>query len=115
MLTWLFHLIGDIHQPLHSTALFSTKLFPEGDRGTWGVRAADHGATGRSGRSRVHFGLALKRQSVPLAHRVLEERVGAGKAPPPLDLDAPPFLQELQRQSRPYQRDSTWPDHIELA
>lgn len=30
---WLFHLVGDIHQPLHSTALFSHALFPEGDRG----------------------------------------------------------------------------------
>jgi hypothetical protein len=33
MMAWLFHLVGDIHQPLHSTALFSAKLFPEGDRG----------------------------------------------------------------------------------
>jgi len=33
MLAWLFPLVGDIHQPLHSTALFSQKSFPEGDRG----------------------------------------------------------------------------------
>jgi hypothetical protein len=33
MLTWLFHVVGDIHQPLHSTAMFSRRLFPEGDRG----------------------------------------------------------------------------------
>lgn len=32
-LCWLFHLVGDLHQPLHSTALFSVALFPEGDRG----------------------------------------------------------------------------------
>ena len=25
--------IGDVHQPLHSTALFSARLFPDGDRG----------------------------------------------------------------------------------
>jgi hypothetical protein len=30
--TWLFHLVGDIHQPLHCTAVFSER-FPEGDRG----------------------------------------------------------------------------------
>jgi hypothetical protein len=38
-LCWLLHLIGDLHQPLHSTALFST-LFPQGDRGgnLFGVR-----------------------------------------------------------------------------
>jgi hypothetical protein len=33
MLCWLFHVVGDIHQPLHSSTLFSQKLFPEGDRG----------------------------------------------------------------------------------
>jgi hypothetical protein len=31
-LCWLLHLGGDVHQPLHATALFS-KQFPEGDRG----------------------------------------------------------------------------------
>jgi hypothetical protein len=31
-LCWLLHLVGDVHQPLHATALFS-KDFPDGDRG----------------------------------------------------------------------------------
>lgn len=31
-LCWMFHLVGDIHQPLHTTAIF-TVLFPVGDRG----------------------------------------------------------------------------------
>ncbi len=31
-LTWLCHLIGDIHQPLHAVALYSDK-YPSGDRG----------------------------------------------------------------------------------
>ena len=30
---WLFHLVGDIHQPLHSTAIFSEAHFPKGDKG----------------------------------------------------------------------------------
>jgi hypothetical protein len=33
---WLFHVIGDMHQPCHSSAMFSQRLFPnlnEGDRG----------------------------------------------------------------------------------
>lgn len=30
---WLFHLVGDIHQPLHCTALFSVGHFPKGDKG----------------------------------------------------------------------------------
>lgn len=32
-LCWVLHLVGDIHQPLHSTALFSRPRFREGDRG----------------------------------------------------------------------------------
>jgi S1/P1 Nuclease len=31
-MTWLFHLVGDIHQPLHCTAAFSEQ-FPNGDKG----------------------------------------------------------------------------------
>jgi S1/P1 Nuclease len=33
MLCWILHDVGDIHQPLHSTALISENLFPTGDRG----------------------------------------------------------------------------------
>jgi hypothetical protein len=33
MLCWLMHDVGDIHQPLHSTALYSQNLFPTGDKG----------------------------------------------------------------------------------
>jgi len=32
-LCWIFHLIGDIHQPLHATALFNETRFPKGDLG----------------------------------------------------------------------------------
>jgi len=31
-LAWLFHLVGDIHQPLHAVQLF-TREYPKGDRG----------------------------------------------------------------------------------
>lgn len=31
-LCWLFHLLGDVHQPLHTVTLFTTD-FPKGDRG----------------------------------------------------------------------------------
>jgi hypothetical protein len=30
---WLLHLVGDIHQPLHSSALYSVNQFPKGDEG----------------------------------------------------------------------------------
>jgi hypothetical protein len=32
-LCWILHITGDLHQPLHTVALFSQDLFPEGDRG----------------------------------------------------------------------------------
>ena len=32
-LTWLLHLVGDAHQPLHAVALFTERRFPLGDRG----------------------------------------------------------------------------------
>ncbi len=31
-LSWLFHLTGDVHQPLHTASLFTTE-YPQGDRG----------------------------------------------------------------------------------
>src|SRR5262245_47932606 len=31
-LAWLFHLVGDIHQPLHTVQLFTAE-YPQGDRG----------------------------------------------------------------------------------
>ena len=36
MLCWVFHIVGDLHQPLHCATMFSTTQFPdpaEGDRG----------------------------------------------------------------------------------
>jgi hypothetical protein len=32
-LCWVLHLIGDMHQPLHTGALVSPRLYPQGDRG----------------------------------------------------------------------------------
>lgn len=37
-LCWIMHLTGDSHQPLHSSALFSQKTFPEGDLGGNSIR-----------------------------------------------------------------------------
>jgi hypothetical protein len=43
VLAWVFHLVGDIHQPLHSSALVSQRLFPEGDRGGNSIRLKQRG------------------------------------------------------------------------
>jgi hypothetical protein len=40
-LCWLFHLVGDIHQPLHCTNFYSSR-FPKGDRGGNLARAKLH-------------------------------------------------------------------------
>ncbi|HEY2414370.1 MAG TPA: S1/P1 nuclease [Pirellulaceae bacterium] len=43
MLAWLVHCVGDVHQPLHGAAMFSIKLFPEGDRGGNSVKTKQNG------------------------------------------------------------------------
>jgi hypothetical protein len=40
---WLLHSIGDVHQPLHSSALFSKRLFPQGDRGGNSIKTTVNG------------------------------------------------------------------------
>ena len=34
---WLAHLVADAHQPCHAGSLYSTKAFPDGDRGANGI------------------------------------------------------------------------------
>lgn len=40
-LCWVLHLMGDIHQPLHSGSLYSARLFETGDRGGNAIRIGD--------------------------------------------------------------------------
>ncbi len=42
-LCWVLHLMGDIHQPLHTGSLFSADYFSTGDRGGNGIRLDDGG------------------------------------------------------------------------
>ncbi len=37
-LLWLFHLVGDTHQPCHCAQLFDPEKLPEGDRGANGIQ-----------------------------------------------------------------------------
>ncbi len=43
-LSWVLHLVGDAHQPLHGVALFSRKRFPAGDRGGNDIAVVASGA-----------------------------------------------------------------------
>ena len=40
-LCWVLHLMGDIHQPLHSGSLYSAELFATGDRGGNAIRVGE--------------------------------------------------------------------------
>lgn len=42
-LSWVLHLAGDAHQPLHSTALFSKKYFKKGDKGGNAIKISGQG------------------------------------------------------------------------
>ncbi|UCH64639.1 MAG: S1/P1 nuclease [Ignavibacterium sp.] len=42
LLCWLFHLVCDIHQPLHTSAMFTPRLFSEGDRGGNSIRVGNY-------------------------------------------------------------------------
>jgi hypothetical protein len=41
---WLFHLVGDVHQPLHGTALFTQHLFEAGDQGGNLIKTVQRGS-----------------------------------------------------------------------
>lgn len=42
---WILHLAGDLHQPLHTVALFSKEFFPKGDRGGNSIQVVWGGET----------------------------------------------------------------------
>ncbi len=42
-LTWLFHTVGDLHQPLHSTTMINVERLPEGDRGGNAISTSQRG------------------------------------------------------------------------
>ncbi len=43
LLCWLFHNVGDVHQPMHVGSLYSRRAFPTGDRGGNGIRTRERG------------------------------------------------------------------------
>lgn len=74
-LCWLLHLVGDIHQPFHSGALVSARLFPDGDRGGNSIRVAD---------SNLHavWDRALRSPGLmPLFHELRDESAPADFVP----------------------------------
>ena len=82
--TWLCHMVGDVHQPCHSTASFTAKRFPLGDRGGNDVPIQGRKKTinlhmywdGQFGGGRSLSGDLVRRAAVLLADRKL---VAAGR------------------------------------
>jgi S1/P1 Nuclease len=51
-LAWLFHLVGDIHQPLHTAQLFATD-YPQGDRGRQRNLCSDDASRATNGPTQI--------------------------------------------------------------
>ncbi len=102
-LCWLLHLAGDIHQPLHSGALISHSLFPNGDRGGNGIPT-------RNGTLHSEWDEALRNQASEATLRRMV--VTAAQADlHSLSLDPDVWLQE----SRRLLLDFVYPDEIKAA
>jgi hypothetical protein len=69
-LSWVLHLVGDAHQPLHAVAVFAEKRFASGDRGGNDINILDSAAPASAARS---------------LHRVWDELLGADTTPAALD------------------------------
>lgn len=50
LVSWALHLIADVHQPLHTAALFTQDRWPRGDRGGNEVKIAGSGKGAKGGR-----------------------------------------------------------------
>jgi S1/P1 Nuclease len=72
-LSWLIHLIGDLHQPLHCSSLV-TGVYPEGDKGGnfFYIKPASRGISlhsfwdgllGTSGKPGAHFNYAIQNEA----------------------------------------------------
>lgn len=102
-LCWVLHLTGDIHQPLHSGALISTTLFPNGDRGGNGIPT-------RNGNLHSEWDEALRNQ--PFEDTLRRMVVTAQQADlRSLNLTFATWLQE----SRQLMHDFVYPDEIKAA
>lgn len=67
-LSWVLHLVGDAHQPLHAVALFTAQRFVTGDRGGNDVMLRERGSL-----HRVWDGLLGEDASTPALEQALAE------------------------------------------
>jgi len=87
-LSWVLHLVGDAHQPLHAVALFTSRRFVSGDRGGNDILARDLG---------------------PL-HRVWDDLLGSDMAPDAVRASLPGLAPGGVRLEQPPADLSAWLD-----
>jgi hypothetical protein len=100
-LCWLLHLGGDIHQPLHSTALFSEQ-FPDGDRGGNLAYVVLHEGANKTKLHPMWDGLLGKSTTASAIGKVVEEVNTLIKANPDLiknDLENHETIESWARES----------------
>jgi len=102
-LSWVLHLIGDIHQPLHSGALVSSELFPSGDRGGNGIAT-------QSGNLHARWDGALRNQPFEDTLRRMNSFVRQSNVAE-IDMHVDTWLQE----SRQILYEFAYPDEIKAA
>lgn len=76
-LCWVLHIVGDLHQPLHTSAMFAREILPEGDRGGNDIRIGGQGKNN--------------------LHRVWDARVGKNKSINKLRAQLAEFQQNATR------------------
>jgi len=64
-ISWALHLIADVHQPLHTTAMFSKDRWPRGDRGGNEVKIAGSGNNGRLDSLHYFWDKAISNRRAP--------------------------------------------------
>jgi len=64
-ISWALHLIADVHQPLHTTAMFERARWPGGDRGGNEVKIKGSGKNGRLDSLHYYWDSALSNVRAP--------------------------------------------------
>ena len=75
-LCWVLHLIGDIHQPLHTGSLYSTNRFSTGDRGGNGIKTDGRNLHARWDRALSSEGVIQNAEAILRQHSKTLERMG---------------------------------------
>ena len=74
-LCWVLHLIGDIHQPLHTGSLYSTNRFSTGDRGGNGIKTDGRNLHARWDRALGSDGVNQNTEAIIRQHSRTLERM----------------------------------------